>query len=51
MPVDKSLILEDSAEIDRILRQVESLYWKSVREGSFDREKYDRMQRGEGQKY
>ncbi len=51
MPVDKSLILEDSAEIDRILRQVESLYWKSVREGSFDREKYGRMQRGEGQKY
>ena len=47
MPVDKSLATHDPVEIDRILRRVESLYIKAIREGKFDFDLYYAMQRGQ----
>lgn len=47
MPADRRFATHDPAEIDRILRTVESIYIRLIRAGKFDFDVYYAMQRGE----
>ena len=47
MSVDKRFATHDPAEIDRILRTVESVYIRMIREGKFDFELFHAMKRGQ----